>query len=133
MGVTYLGPERVEGTVETGTLGREYVDGSVGTATLGRERGNGSMGMGVLCQKQLNNTSYWCPFFDFCGDFFIVLGLSRLCCILEVCQQYFCGILLIGVFVSAVFVFAIVSFCFGGFSMSYGLLFDCYVCMVKAE
>ena len=102
MGVTYLWPERVEGTVGTGTLGHEYVDGSVGTGTLGRERGNGSMGMGVLCQKQLNNTSYWCPFFIFCGDFAIVLGLYWLCCILELCQQYFCRILLIGVFVSAV-------------------------------
>ncbi len=102
MGVTYLGPERLEGTVGTRKLGREYVDGSVGTGTLERERGDGSMGMGVWCQKQLNNTSYWCPVFDSFGDFAIVLGLYRLCCILGLCQQYFCRILLIGLFVSAV-------------------------------
>ena len=75
MGVTYLGPEHLEGTVGTRKLGREYVDGSVGTGILGRERGDGSMGIGVWCQKQLNNTSYWCPVFDSCGDFAIVLGL----------------------------------------------------------
>ena len=38
---------------------------------------------------------------DFCGDFAIVLGLYRFYCILELCQQYFCLNLLIGVFGSA--------------------------------
>mgnify|MGYP006210645069 CR=1 FL=1 len=134
MGVTYLGLECVEGTVGTGKLGREYVDGCIGTGTLGRESGNGGMGIGMWCLKQLNNMSYWCPIFDSCGDFAIVLGLYRLCCILGLCQQYFCRILLIGVCVSAVV--CCVCHCFilfGGFSMPYGLLFDCYVCMVKAE
>lgn len=74
MGVTYLGLECVEGTVGTGKLGREYVDGCVGTGTLGRESGNGGMGIGMWCLKQLNNMSYWCPIFDSCGDFAIVLG-----------------------------------------------------------
>ena len=100
-GFTYLGLECVEGTVGTGKLGREYVDGCVGTGTLGRESGNGGMGIGMWCQKQLNNMSYWCPVFDSCGDFTIVLGLFQLCCILGLCQQYFCHILLIVVFGSA--------------------------------
>ena len=60
----------------TVTLGHEYVDGSIGTGTLGRESGDGSMGMGVLCQKQLNNTSYWCPFFLFSV---VILPLCWVC------------------------------------------------------
>ena len=90
MGVTYLGLECVEGTVGTEKLGREYVDGCVGTGTLGRESGNGGMGIGMWCQKQLNNTSYWCPVFDSCGDFAIVLGLLlyRLCSIMTVAQGW---------------------------------------------